>query len=63
MFEAPIVAIKVAVVLALVVGGWLGWAVAGWLAWHHTGRLDYTVLSAMLGLLLLPLSTIADAIP
>jgi hypothetical protein len=63
LIEAPFVAIKVMMVLAILVAGWFGWAIAGGIAWNCSGRLDYTLLSGLAGLLLLPLATLADAIP
>jgi hypothetical protein len=61
--EVPVVIVKVFVVLALLAASWLGWAIGAGLAWHYTGRVDYTVLSAMAGLLLAPLATLVDTIP
>ncbi len=63
MIEAPIVAVKVMLVIAILVVAWFGWAIAAGVAWHYTGSADYTLLSGMLGVLLVPFATLLDAIP
>ncbi|MBK6616600.1 hypothetical protein [Ottowia sp.] len=62
LIEAPALAIKVLAVLAILIAGWFGWAFAAWATWNYTGRLDYTLLGAMAGVLLLPLVTLAEGI-